>query len=185
VEPIKSIGNKLSGGEQRDCIHVAIMPAVSDDDHDLRPGEPVRLLTSNTSLVRSAHGDEAVGVVDPFLFSGVRKGERFWLFLKPGTITGLRHDWTHPAIDGYRPPVSESEQWLREFADKWNFDYDAMITGAREHGCGYVVARGIDLHSASELDPGDETAFWEHLENLTGRQYGSDHRRNFSWSCTC
>src|SRR5712664_3831229 len=71
-------------------------------------------------------------VIDPFLgcdmdSAMVKKGDLVWCFLKPGTITGLRHEWTHPGIDNQRPPKNEAEKWLRSFADKWNFDYDSMI----------------------------------------------------------
>jgi hypothetical protein len=42
--------------------------------------------------------DQPIGVVDPFLVKPVEPGQRFWLFLYPGSITGLRHVWSHPAF---------------------------------------------------------------------------------------
>ena len=46
--------------------------------------------------------DGVSGVIDPFLRQTVRKGERCWLLLYPGTITYLRHVWSHPA---FRPKM--------------------------------------------------------------------------------
>jgi hypothetical protein len=111
----------------------------------------------------------------------------FWMFLKPGTITGLRHEWTHPAFEPQPLPTNESEKWLREFADRWNFDWNKMIgmatSGPQKYG-NYVVAQGIDLHSAAELK-GDDVLFWQHLERFTGRTFDQKHKDDFIWSCSC
>lgn len=191
MDPIKTIGRKLTGAEQRDAIHIAIMPVVCGEDY-MRAGEEVGLVYGTTNTVKhkeSIYGIETIGVIDPFLRGDMdslmlKKGDVVWCFLKPGTITGLRHEWTHPGIDNQRPPKNESEKWLRAFSDKWNFNYDEMISGAQEDE-GYVVAHGRDLHSRTELDDGDEALFWEHIGILTGHHYDSEHREKFGWSCSC
>ena len=198
MEPVKSIGRRPDDGERRDCIHIAIFPAIAAED--LRRGDEVGLVYGTANQIKcmdSVYGLPAIGIVDPFFgLAGligrrqwadhlqIKKGERCWVFLYPGSIKGLRHEWQHPVIDGQQTPKSESEDWLRRFADKWNFDYDEMIAGALEKG-GYAVARGIDLHSASELDAGDEALFWGHIEKLCGQNFDADHRSEFGWSCTC
>jgi len=194
MEPIQTIGKLLTGGEERDCIHMAIFPAIAAED-GLRPGAEVGLVYGTTNQIKSMerlYGLPAIGIVDPFLFKSlwenrqysVKKGDRVWVFLFPGTVTGMRHHWRHEALDTPHVPKNESEKWLREFADKWNFNYDEMIAGAQEDE-GYVVAMGIDLHSSSELAPGDEGRFWDHIENITGRQFNQKHRETFGWSCSC
>lgn len=188
MDPIQSIGKKLRGDELRDAIHIAIMPVVCGEDY-LSAGDEVGLVYGTKNVVKrknSIYGHQVLGVIDPFLVDDImtKKGDVVWCFLKPGTITGLRHEWTRPDVDEQQPPKNDSEKWLREFADKWNFDYDEMISGAQEKE-GYIVARGIELHSRTELKAGDEALFWQHIENLTGFKATDDHKNEFGWSCSC
>ena len=88
------LGLPPSGDDQRDAVHIAIVPVVAGEK--LFPGQDVGIV--GDSLVgRSAH---PIGIVDPFLKRSVQPNERCWLLLYPGSITSLRHDWTHPAFDG-------------------------------------------------------------------------------------
>lgn len=86
-----SIGKLLKPGEgKRDAIHVAICPMEAKEV--LTPGQDV-----------DEHGKSGVrnvGKVDPFLPQGtkIQPGQWFWCFLYPNTVTGLRHQWTHPAF---------------------------------------------------------------------------------------
>lgn len=62
----------------RDAVHVAVIPMLA-----LRVMQPGEHLTN--------------GVVDPFLKNPVLPGQWYYLCLFPGTVTSLRHVWTHPA----------------------------------------------------------------------------------------
>jgi hypothetical protein len=196
MDPIKSIGRLLKDGEgERDCVHVAIMPAIAAED--MSRGAEVGLVYGTKNQISHKHkvyGLKSIGIVDPYFglvnsenpgyTNLIRKGQRCWVFLFPGSITGLRHQWILPAIDEVQSASNEHEEWLRQFADKWNFDYDRMIEECQSEE-GYVTAMGIDLHSASELDPGDEAKFWMHVSALTGKVFDKSHRQNFGWSCSC
>lgn len=189
MDPIKSIGQLLKGHEQKDAVHMAIVPVIAGEY--IAPGSKVALVIDTTDQVENAECAvrtvKPIGVLDPFLEQGANKGDRCWLFLYPGTVTGMRHEWRHPAFKDTtqeQADKSESVAWLRDFADKWNFDYDDMIENAQQHE-GYIVAGGIDLHSRGELDAGDEENFWYHIEVLTGFKATPDHRESFGWSCSC
>jgi hypothetical protein len=102
MEPVK-VGQLIGEGESvtRDAIHVAIAPAIAGCD--LWPGQPVVMFDQNSlgawmTDLASRPELKPIGVVDPFLNGFVAKGQRFWLFLYPGTVTSLRHYWTHPAF---------------------------------------------------------------------------------------
>lgn len=202
------LGQLITGQAERDACHVAVFPAIAAED-GMRPGEPVKLVYGTTDLVRSAIYGGAIGVIDPFLRfrpepetrhfgpggyenevpDRVRKDDRFYVFLRPGLTTGLRHHYFCAALDSVRRPENEHEDWLRQFCERWQFDYDDLVaagTGAgRDPDWRFVTAHGVDLHSRGDLGEGEEAAFWEHLEAITGSKYDEQHREKMGWSCSC
>lgn len=180
------LGKLIDSPQERDAIHVAVVPLIAGED--LYCGTRFKLAfgTTDVALKGNYNEKEAIGVVDPFLSDRIiiRKGQQFWGLLFPGTVTGMRHHWRHPSFENIPVAKNEHEQWLRTFCDKYNFDFDELI----EAGIGvneYVVARGKDLHSSKELETGEETLFWEHLEGYTGRKFDLNHRQKLEWSCSC
>jgi hypothetical protein len=92
------------GDRRRDAIHIAVAPVTAAER--LAPGQHVGLVREgSTELVGPC--DRPIGIVDPFLAEDVEPGSRFWLFLYPGTITALRHVWTHPAFAAAAAAVRE------------------------------------------------------------------------------
>ena len=83
------------GDRRRDAIHIAVAPVTAAEL--LRPGQHVGFVRSG-DLETVGPCASPLGIVDPFLSGAVEPGQRFWLFLYPNTITGLRHVWTHPAF---------------------------------------------------------------------------------------
>lgn len=92
---VPTIGHLIPAGQtaMRDAIHLPVAPVEAGED--LSPGSVVKLHNGKAYSTILAM---AVGVVDPFLPATVRKGEVFWLFVCPNTITSLRHVWQHPAF---------------------------------------------------------------------------------------
>jgi hypothetical protein len=92
------------GDRRRDAIHVAVAPVTAAGR--LVPGQHVGLIREDDpELVGPC--DRTIGIVDPFLAEEVEAGQRFWLLLYPGTITALRHVWTHPAFTRAAAAVKE------------------------------------------------------------------------------
>lgn len=187
-DTVETLGTILTGEHGRDAIHVAVIPAIASEW--LRPGEHVGL-----NAVGKA--DTAVrprlGVVDPFLFQHVKPDERFWIFIYPRQITGLRHVWTHPLLpdegkaatpaappEPKKPTKEESEAWLQDFISRSDCpDYDTVIELALSDDRGWS---GEALHFNDMDAHGDiPDEFWDHLENLKGRKL----KRAKYFSCSC
>lgn len=92
------------GDRRRDAIHIAVAPVTAAER--LAPGQHVGFVREG-DIERVGPCDRAIGIVDPFLAGAVEPGQRFWLFLYPGTITALRHIWTHPVFASAAAAVRE------------------------------------------------------------------------------
>lgn len=91
-----NLGHPPAPDAARDAVHVAVVPATAVSE--LRPGQHL-----------------ANGVVDPYRTDPVPPGGRYWLFLYPGTVTRVRHAWTHPAFPDEPTPAPKR----RTEADVW------------------------------------------------------------------
>lgn len=129
---------------------------------------------------------QSIGIVDPFLTGKVRKGQRFWLFLFPNTVTSLRHHWIHPGFPA-KDIINEEDdkksvamariaqiasglagltyQELMDAAARFIFYDDYFSQGGRFEG----------------IDVPDE--FWEHYEVINGAVPSNKKQSFFSCSC--
>lgn len=187
---LDTIGKKLTGGEGRDAVHFAVAPVRPGPGAFLRAGERVKLAPGSTDVVVALdYEGEPVGIIDPFLDCGyVTDKDRCWLFLFPSTITGLRHEWTHPAFPDQQPQpdaqqeessLAYSERWLRGFAEKYRGDYSRMIAGVAD-GNGASFNEDLEYE---DFRPGSE--FWKHVSVVTGKQFTEHHMENTSFRCAC
>jgi hypothetical protein len=180
------IGKLLAADEQRDAIHIAVAPCVAGEL--LKRG--MRVDVNGCGVANRAAGG-GVGLVDPFLPGDVKTGDRFWVFLHPNTVTGMRHYWHHPAFgqeaQTFLPPgISASEKWIREYADRLGLTYSDLMAGAddwvrsqEKGGWGDYLVQGGLLEGVMTSDE-----FWPHYENVRNKQVDEKHKANF-FSCSC
>ncbi len=170
-----NIGQLLTGNEHRDAIHFALAPVMAGED--LKPGEHVGMLPSG----RVGKVKEPIGIIDPFLKKKVFAGERCYLFLYVKTVTGMRHEWTHPAFPEPAPntpelSISPSQVWIENYAESIGLTYDVLMDGARNYidSSNHLVFGGLleGVHVPDE--------FWDHYEKITGKR-----GKGSFFSCSC
>jgi hypothetical protein len=180
------IGKLIEDNPKRDAIHIAVAPVIAA--HRLTPGVKVGL---NEFKQASSRSGNPIGVVDPYLSRPVEKGQKFWLFLFPKTITALNHVWEHPAFPDVETPAPEetekqkSETWLRDFAETVEADYEDMMYTASTH-CGEQRWGDYLCDGGKWEGQGTPKEFWKHYEIVTGKKpredgYGSPG----IFSCSC
>jgi hypothetical protein len=184
-DTLRSLGKLLEAGQgARDAVHIAVAPVVAGEQ--MAPGSWAKL-NEEGEAVRTPGPLFAVGIVDPFLDTGPQAKQRCWLYLMPGSITSLRHDWAHPAFPvmkisvatGVDAEAAKSELWLREFAENHGVGYSELVRAAESGDTSAVCFTTTDTWAAQQPD------FWEHVENVTGKRFTEDHRENTYFSCSC
>ena len=171
------IGKLLQEGEERDAIHIAVLPVVAGND--LTPGAPIGVGEVNGEHYAYSNIFPRRGIVDPFLWDGVTQGERFWMFLTPNTIQDMRHHWKLEGIDVFSPQ-ERAKQWLASFAEENNVSYDELVAGLKAG----EVYFGNDTEAPSNAY-GQKEALFQHLAILTGRSFSEDHIANTFFRCSC
>lgn len=167
-DTMDTLGTVLDGMQERDAVHIAVMCV-----------KAVSTLTSGQHIGIDGTSNNPIGIVDPFLHEDVKKDQWFWLFLYPKTITGLKHNWTHPAVDRNLEKDS-AEEWLRKYADEIDTGFKSLVQAANDYiEYGDYFVEGGKFESLG-LDP----RFWEMYEIYTGKTVDDDKKHNF-FSCSC
>lgn len=96
----------------KDAIHVPVVLACANTD--LSAGDRIRL-TALEDCYDATFDPDGPAIVDPFLQGAVRAGKMFWAVMLPGTVTNLRHHWTHESVKDFADaPVKTFDEQVRE-----------------------------------------------------------------------
>lgn len=179
------IGKLIDQERGRDAIHVAVAPI--EAAYPLLIGSHICILENG----KAGYGNRSIGIVDPYLTVAPKAGDRFYVFLYPGSITSLRHEWVHPAFGDAGPAKTPetpdkafAESWLRQYAARVNHYLDAeeafqtLLCDLKAHAITY---HGTDMHGRDELIDADELK--RHGEIVLGVPINFDKFEYFSCSC--
>lgn len=173
-----NLGQIITTPQNRDAIHIAVVPMVAG--HTLHRGECVRIEGGKAVTALDA---ARVGVVDPFLSGTVAEGQTFWLFLNPGSITSLRHEWTHPALDG-TPDVQVAKGVIARMADNMGLSAASLMDYGTYHAKGWDEGYVVQQGSEEWRDGFNADIFWPAYELVTGEAVPEDKKDHF-FSCSC
>jgi hypothetical protein len=177
-DPQTKLGQIIDGDQQRDAIHIAVAPVIAREL--MMPGTHVGLYEGRATPL----SDNPIGIVDPFLPSAVKRGQQFWMFLYPNTITSLKHIWTHPAFSAEEAVLTEklaAEAWLKDYAKRNYTEYDYLIECAKTGDDICFGNEQDDLNS----DAGLRQKFWDSLELVTGQKMTNEQRSIEWFRCAC
>lgn len=180
--------------DERDAIHIATAAVFATED--LNPGDHVGFVTKDND--KMGRSDIApLGIVDPFLPKGVKKGERFWVFLYPGTIQSLRHNWSHPSFDVRQQLIRAIEETpakkrMKAFAASLNGGEDWYGNKLEDVSFEELIDRATAYVNGGEYwseggrfeGQGLYDEFWDDFEELTGLKVPEGDRYSF-FSCSC
>lgn len=190
---------------QRDAVHIAVVQMTAAVS--LQPGWRIGRDARGLAVKADEDDIEAIGIVDPYLIDAVPTGSRFFMLLFPGTITSLKHLWTHPAFDvvDHRPstlvrlipPVVEvPRSTVRTMVEHDRTMAQLVLEDiVRRAGTSFYdlmraayCAAGPDGYGPITLGTDNDlydvpSEFWPAWSMYTGRPIPNDAAQTFSCSC--
>lgn len=194
MSDVTGIGHTHAAVLPRDAIHIAIAQVTAGED--LEPGDFVGFQDVEGVVYKDA---QHIGIVDPFIKretwtrTGIKKGEKFYLFLKPNTVTSLRHEWTHPLFDVGENRVI-ANNWLKYILDYDEFfgeqekeysNYDDIIEQFKAGKTPSATSGDRFCDMFRENKDGFRKKFWDNLEIATGVMATPEQRALDYWVCSC
>jgi len=180
------LGQLIDGDANRDAVHVAVCPVTAIQI--LKPGQHVGIVGKEGKDPLVGVCDNPIGIVDPFIRSrNVKRGQRFYLFLYPGTITTLRHQWEHPAFvkDVSRDPEGEHQRFFESFADKCCVTVPELLQAAERYARNRDHTNLGENENYKDVTDREWEKFWHHYESATGNEVDDDYRTYSFFSCAC
>lgn len=161
---------------EKDAVHVAIVSV--EAGQNLKPGTHVEL-KHGKAVMKDPHSDfefKPIGIVDPFLRTNIEKGQNFYLCLYPETVTGMRHEWGHPAFDDLASVKSQ----LEDIGKRYHTSYEQIIEACEAFVAGDDFTFWGDYGPDMMYSEGREIARLYY--QLTGSTFESE---NVSFRCAC
>lgn len=196
MRKLPKLGEVVEGHEERDAIHIAIIPARLLTE--VYPGSPVRLVDRKPgekfyTVARTEKDSACIGVVDPFLKGYVDAGKTVWVFLKPNTVTDMRHHWEHPDFEDFKddldPGAEEtfrylkhgnSIEWMRNFAAEVDLGYQELL----QHLSDFLDGGEDYIHIGVDTPYDKIDKMWECYEHITGQKVPKKSKSQ-PFSCSC
>lgn len=180
---LRRIGTCHQQSFGRDAVHIALASVRAYED--LNPGDRLCFaVKGDDKWVKKDTGDwekdgNALGIADPFITQPINKGSWFYIFLFPGSIKSLKHEWTHEDFS-IQTAKTESEKWMISYAAELGMTMDRLIEAGESFlDSGEYLSDGGRYEGMSIPEE-----FWDHFQNITGRGVPQDRRDSF-FSCSC
>ena len=163
------------GSTEKDAVHVAIVSI--EAAQELKPGTHVEL-KHGKAFKKDPHEDDfsPIGIVDPFLSAPVQAGHHFYLCLYPDTVTGMRHEWGHPAFDD----MNSVKAQLEAIGKQYSTSYDQIIEACEAFVAGENYCFWGDYGPDMMYSHREEIA--KLYYQLTGETFDPDQA---SFRCAC
>ncbi len=182
------LGKLIEGEACRDAIHIAIAPVIAAGD--ILPGQEIGF----DACGGVSHDAKPVGIADPFLDEPIHKGQKFYVLLFPNTITGITHQWQHPAFaeqeENKSSDHAESKMWLMAFAKTIEISYSELLEAAKTWirtsedsewgGDHYVFRNQTPDECYQQLEE-----MWKHLKNINEFEVPLRVMEDHIFTCSC